>query len=224
MLSVTFSAFMVKEMLGSMIGTHVAEPGTAVAARVAALVVYYAIQLAVLVWLVRRRDGVVLDAVGLGRPGTSAAHKLGSIGLVVGLLVLTRLAATAYAYLTREIGIMPETGVVDLPGLFGTTMAGWALAVVMVVVIAPLAEEVVFRAALLEGLAARIGAWPAIIAQAVVFAALHRSVWLLFPTFVLGLALGYLAHTRRSLWPAIALHAGYNAITVGAAFALSQGL
>ena len=79
-------------------------------------------------------------------------------------------------------------------------------------------EEAVFRAALLEGLAARFGAMPAILIQAALFAALHRSWWLLFPTFVLGVALGWLAHERGTLWPPLLLHALYNAITVTAAF------
>ena len=79
-------------------------------------------------------------------------------------------------------------------------------------------EEAVFRGALLEGMTARWGVGVAVVAQAALFAAFHRSLWLLFPTFVLGLALGWLAHNRESLWPPIALHALYNAITVAAAF------
>jgi membrane protease YdiL (CAAX protease family) len=38
---------------------------------------------------------------------------------------------------------------------------------------------------------------------------------------VLGAALGWLAHERGGIKPAIAVHAAYNAITVAAAFALS---
>jgi membrane protease YdiL (CAAX protease family) len=112
---------------------------------------------------------------------------------------------------------MPEASV-SLPGLFGSDAVGLLLAIVMVVVVGPLVEEAVFRGALLEGLAARFGVWPAIFVQAALFAAFHRSLWLLFPTFVLGVALGWLAHERESLWPPIAMHALYNAITVAAAF------
>jgi membrane protease YdiL (CAAX protease family) len=71
---------------------------------------------------------------------------------------------------------------------------------------------------LLQGLTARFGTWPAILVQAGVFAVLHRSLWLLFPTFVLGVTLGLLARNRASLWPPVAMHALYNAITVAAAF------
>lgn len=217
MLSVTFSAFVVKEALAAS-SAVVSLPGQlAIIAQVGVLALYYAIQVAVLVWLVRRRDGEPAAALGLRPTGAPVSHALTSAGLVVAGLVGTRLIASAYVWLTREAGLMPET-TVSLPGLFGSDAVGLLLAIVMVVVVGPLVEEAVFRGALLEGLAARFGVWPAILVQAALFAAFHRSLWLLFPTFVLGVALGWLAHERDSLWPPIALHALYNAITVAAVF------
>ncbi len=111
---------------------------------------------------------------------------------------------------------MPQAGADTITRVFGTSAGGLVLAAVMLVVVGPFVEECVFRGALLRGLEARIGAWPAIVVQAVLFAAFHRSWWLLLPMTVLGIALGWLAHERRSLWPAIALHAAYNSLTVGA--------
>lgn len=217
MLSVTFSAFVVKETISASEAMAAVPPDLATPARIGVLALYYAVQVAVLVWLVRRRGGDTIAALGLRRHGGGVLRGFASAGLVVGGLVATRLLASAYAYLTRVWGLMPAEGA-NLPELFGADAAGFILAVVMVVLVGPVVEEAVFRAALLEGLAARFGAWPAIAAQAALFAALHRSLWLLFPTFVLGVALGYLAHERESLWPPIALHALYNAMTVAAAF------
>ncbi|MRR12054.1 CPBP family intramembrane metalloprotease [bacterium] len=105
--------------------------------------------------------------------------------------------------------------------MFGSNTSGFLLAVLMVVVIGPVVEEAVFRGALLEGMTARWGMGVAIVAQALLFAAFHRSLWLLVPTFMLGLVLGWLAHERESLWPPIVLHSLYNAITVAAAFLVS---
>ena len=217
MLSVTFSAFVVKEALA--VSSAIASlPGQlAILAQVGVLALYCALQVAVLVWLVRRRDGDPASALGLRPAGAPIASTLTSAGLVLAGLVGTRLIASAYVWLTREAGLMPEASV-SLPGLFGSDAVGLLLAIVMVVVVGPLVEEAVFRGALLEGLAARFGVWPAIFVQAALFAAFHRSLWLLFPTFVLGVALGWLAHERESLWPPIAMHALYNAITVAAAF------
>lgn len=217
MLSVTFSAFVVKEVVTTSEAVRALPAGLVTPARVGVLVLYYAVQVAVLVWLVRRRGGEPAAALGLSRPPAGPLRIATSVGLVLAGLVVTRLLASAYAYLTRVWGLMPAEGL-DLPSLFGADAAGVVLAVAMVVVVGPVVEEVVFRGALLEGLMARLGPWPAIVAQAGLFAAFHRSLWLLFPTFVLGVALGWLAHERESLWPPIALHALYNAITVAAAF------
>jgi hypothetical protein len=217
MLSVTFSAFTAKETLAQWSGLDTLAPGLETAARVGMLGLYYVIQVGVLVWLVRRRGGEPAAALGLRPVDRTVRHGLASAGLVVAGLVATRLIASVYAYVTRELGMMPSS-MTDLPTLFGSDTTGFVLAVLMVVLVGPVVEEAVFRAALLEGLAARWGAWPAIVVQALLFAAFHRSVWLLFPTFVLGVVLGWLAHERESLWPPIIMHGLYNAITVAAAF------
>lgn len=217
MLSVTFSAFVAKETLVAWPALQAMAPGAQTPVRVGLLGLYYVIQIAVLVWLVRRRGGDPLAAVGLRGGNVLSLHALTSAGLVVAGLVLTRVIASLYAYGTRELGLMPSA-TTDLPTLFGSDTAGFVLAVLMVVLVGPIVEEAVFRAALLEGLAAKLGAWPAIVAQALLFAAFHRSVWLLFPTFVLGIGLGWLAHERESLWRPIIMHGLYNAITVAAAF------
>lgn len=216
-LSVTFSAFMVKEVLSASRAIAEVPAESATAARVGVLALYYAVQIAVVVWLVRRRGGDTLSALGLAREHGRPSRRIASAALVLGGLAGTRLFASLYAFATREAGLMPSGGV-DLPALFGDDAAGVMLAVLMVVLIGPVVEEAVFRGALLEGLAARFGAWPAIVVQAVLFAAFHRSWWLFLPMVVLGIALGWLAHERQSLWPPIALHALYNAITVAAAF------
>ncbi len=217
MLSVTFSVFIVKELIMASAALDGLPAGSAVAARAGVLGLYYGVQVAVLAWLVKRRGGAPRAAVGLEPPGEGIAGIARSAVLVLAGLVLTRSVASVYAYATGALGLMPDA-TVDLPGLFGADAMGLVLAIGMLVVVGPLVEEVVFRAALLEGLAARFGTWPGVIAQAALFAAFHRSVWLLFPTFVLGIVLGWLVSRRGSLVPAIALHALYNTITVASAF------
>jgi membrane protease YdiL (CAAX protease family)/ferredoxin len=222
MLSVTFSAFTVKETL-SLSGVLPPMPQAFdIPVRVGLLTMYYLVQVAVLVWLVRRRGGHLLAALGLTSTDRGVRGAFTSSALVVLALVATRLVASAYAYLTQAWGLLPSSST-DLPRLFGGNAAGFVLAVVMVVVVGPVVEEMVFRGALLEGLTAKWGPAVGIGVQALLFAAFHRSLWMLFPTFVLGLALGWLAHYRESLRPAIALHALYNGITVAAAF-LTLGL
>lgn len=217
MLSVTFAAFALKEALASSSALQAIPSTLGIPASVGLLAIYYALQIAVLVWLVRRRGGDLLAALRLRRKHGTLRHAFTSAALVVGGLLAVRFASTVYAYATRAVGKLPATST-DLPTLFGSDAMGFMLAVMMVVIIGPVVEEAVFRAALLEGLAARFGTWPGILVQAAIFAALHRSLWLLLPMFALGVVLGWLAHERESLWPPIALHSLYNAITVAAAF------
>lgn len=224
MLSVTFAAFMVKELFLASDVVRALPSEVVVGARAFALAVYYAVQVGLLRYLVRRRDGSFGDALGLTRQHESVGDIATSVGLVAGGLVVTRVIATLYSMITRSLDLMPSAGADTITHVFGTSVGGLALAAVMLVLVGPFVEECVFRGALMRGLEARIGAWPAIITQAVLFAAFHRSWWLLFPMTVLGVALGWLAHERKSLWPAIALHAAYNSLTVGAVVWLSRGV
>jgi hypothetical protein len=196
-------------------------PGdTLVLARTGLVAAYYAVQIVVLARLIARRGGAFADALGLRWSRDGLASAAASAGLVAGGLVITRVLATLYGLMTRALGTTPDISAVTRT--FGTTPEGLALAALMLVVVGPFVEECVFRGALLRGLEARIGAWPAIITQALLFAAFHRSWWLVVPITILGLALGWLAHERRSLWPAIALHASYNALTFAAVVWISR--
>ncbi len=220
MLSVTFSVFMVKEAVSASAWMAELDAQVQLLLRVLVLALYYAVQVGVIVWLVRRRDGDPARALGIRHEMRPLGAMLRSAGLVAAGVVVTRLLASVYALITRELGLLPQSSA-DLLELFGRNAVGFGLAVLMVVLVGPTVEELVFRGALQEGLAARFGARIAIVVQAALFAAFHRSWWLLFPTFILGLVLGWLAEDRDSLWPPIALHALYNAITVVAAFMVS---
>lgn len=215
-LSVTFSAFMAKEALTASATLRAMPTEVLVPVRILVLAAYYVLQLALLRWLVYRRDGSFTEAFGLRGIDTTFAEKLRSAWLVLVGLLGTRAIATGYGLVTRELGLTPQVGTDTVTRVFGTAPGGLVLAVLMLVFVGPFVEELVFRGALLRGLEARLGAWPAIIIQAVLFAAFHRSWWLLLPMTVLGIALGWLAHERRGLWPAIALHALYNALSVAA--------
>jgi membrane protease YdiL (CAAX protease family) len=87
-----------------------------------------------------------------------------------------------------------------------------------VVLVGPFVEELLFRGVLLTALDERFGGLVAVLLSAPIFAALHGSVWSFVPLLFLGVALGSLTLSRRSLWPAVVLHAAYNGVFVAAAF------
>lgn len=92
--------------------------------------------------------------------------------------------------------------------------AGILILALVVVVAAPLAEEVFFRGMLLRTLLRRLGAWPAMIVSALLFGLSHLQP-LQFPALAaFGLVLAVLVRRSGRLGPAIWAHVGFNATTV----------
>ncbi len=178
---------------------------------------YYAAQLGVLTFLAHRRDLKLADAVGLRAPSRGWGHGVTTAGLVVALVIATRLASAAWGAFARVIGWVPVS-TEDLTALFGLGGVGLLLTVLMVVILGPFAEEVVFRGVVMRAMRTRLGIWPSIVGSSAVFALFHGNAWVFVPTFVLGVACGWLVTERDSLWPAVALHASYNLLVVAAAY------
>ena len=88
----------------------------------------------------------------------------------------------------------------------------WAL--VTVVVLAPVLEELLCRGILLESLQARYGVITALWASSLFFAVMHLHVTLAVNALVLGLILGFIYLRTDSLYATILLHGFNNAIAM----------
>jgi len=219
LLAVLFVVFMLKDAVLTSEWASAMRPATLVWLRVAALGVFYAIQIAALILLARFRGVELLGAMRMGRIGTSWNSKAISAACVVGLLLLTRTGAWVYGVTAQGLGWDPPVRWnLSLTDIFGPDSVGLALAIVMVVLVGPVIEEMIFRGVLLPAFDARMGRWIALGISSALFAGYHFNAWLLIPTFVLGFATGWLALQRESLWPAIALHSLYNVVPVAMAF------
>lgn len=184
-------------------------------ARVAVLIAFYGAQLGALAFLARRRCAGLMQAFGLSRVHASWSSWASSAGWVLLLLIATRIAVPVWGVVAEAIGIgLPPALDGGLTEVFGPGPAGLGLSVALVVLIAPVVEEMLFRGVLLSALGARLGPGLALVGQALLFGAYHFSLWTFVPTFLLGLACGYLAQRRASLWPAVALHALFNAVPI----------
>ena len=86
--------------------------------------------------------------------------------------------------------------------------------IVAIVIIAPLAEEVLFRGALFGGLRARYGAIAAVWITAILFGVSHGSVSSAIYATLAGLLFGVLRLRTDSVVPGIVLHASINAVPV----------
>ncbi|HSF84696.1 MAG TPA: type II CAAX endopeptidase family protein [Acidimicrobiia bacterium] len=84
----------------------------------------------------------------------------------------------------------------------------------LVVIVAPLVEELIFRGMLLSRLRRSMGKWGAVTMSAAVFAAIHlidpNAVFAVPGLFLIGLALGWAALRYGNLSVPIFLHAGVN--------------
>ena len=78
----------------------------------------------------------------------------------------------------------------------------------------PEREELLFRGALLSGMRRDLPAHNVIAWQALLFGAVHASIYRFLPTACVGAALAALTLRTRRLWPAVILHTTYNAILV----------
>jgi uncharacterized protein len=91
------------------------------------------------------------------------------------------------------------------------------------VIVAPVAEELFFRGLLFQALAKHLGKWRAVILSAVAFAAAHvvaEASWaggilVFLMVFPLGVFLAWLFERRGTLATPVAVHAAFNAATVG---------
>lgn len=92
--------------------------------------------------------------------------------------------------------------------------AGLIALAALVVIGAPLVEEIFFRGVLMGALR-RLGTAVAVLVSSVAFAFVHFGQLLAMPAFVvLGVVLGLLTLGRKRLGPAIVTHATFNAITM----------
>ena len=223
-IAVAFAALFAKDaVLGARVVTSLSDQGR-ILVRVAVLGFFYAVQFVMLGYLAHRRGATLPGSLGLSRVRATFGSWMKAVGWVALLLVTTRLAAWVWGIASRAVGfdppMVPQGGFAQV---FGAGWAGLALSIALVVIIAPIAEEMVFRGIILGALGARWGARVGLLGSAMIFALYHLTPWQIVPIFVLGLACGWLTQHRGSLWPAITLHVLYNAVPVALAFVGTAG-
>jgi len=91
---------------------------------------------------------------------------------------------------------------------------GLAAALALTVLVAPLTEEVIFRAALYLPLRDRLGVVPAALLVSVLFAAVHGYAWGAAQLTVLSVALVALFEATGTLWAAVTAHGLYNSLNL----------
>ncbi len=81
-------------------------------------------------------------------------------------------------------------------------------------IIAPIAEEIIFRGFIQNKLLSSFPVWLAIVIQAVFFGLIHGNLVQMSYAFVIGLIFGLLVYKSNSIYPAIILHVLNNSIAI----------
>jgi len=85
------------------------------------------------------------------------------------------------------------------------------VSVITTAVLAPIAEELIFRELMMKKLGKLFPFWFANIIQALVFGIYHMNIVQGIYAFVLGLLFGYVAYRMKSVWASVMLHGIVNA-------------
>ncbi len=122
------------------------------------------------------------------------------------------LAPALYVLVTLMMALLPEGVLEDYNQAASILDEVGVMAFLCVVVVAPLAEEVVFRGLIMTRLTEVLSPWPAVILSATVFGLCHGElVWFCY-AFALGLVFGLLDMRARSILPSILAHIAFNLI------------
>jgi membrane protease YdiL (CAAX protease family) len=184
---------------------------------------------------------VVTAALFVVAPGALQGLRLlpehgGARSVLLGLLLAVPAwlgATTLGLILTRLlelIGRQPEPGIVDA----AVARIDPTVLVLALVLVAPVAEELFFRGVVLNAWMREYGTRTGLVGSAAVFAMIHAnlesiesliaSVVTVVPILGLGIALALIYRGTRSLAASMAMHAGFNAISVSIALLVRAGV
>jgi hypothetical protein len=148
------------------------------------------------------------DEIGLKRLPSWTDILITPAGLIVYLILSSILMLLAAHFLTWiDINQAQDTGFNHLSHSYE-----YILAFITLVIIAPVAEEVLFRGYLYGKLKKIVPFWAAILITSAIFGAIHGAWDLAIDTFALSVILCLLRESTDSLWAPILLHMTKNGI------------
>ena len=136
---------------------------------------------------------------------------------VMGTILIYLGASQAISVVTMiEMYIAPEMVTETSIGLSSMFTSSSMIVAIVVVGIAPaICEEAVFRGVLFNSIWNQThGKWIPILVTAAVFGLFHGSIIRFFPTFLLGIVLGYLVYETNNMFYNVMFHAINNIIPV----------
>lgn len=173
-----------------------------------------------LVALAARRAGSQLSpAVALGR----APHGWSWLAWTAAAVVAARFVGVWVVAMLHFSGVRLPEPILNPLRSFGENPVGLASAIIILLIIAPLTEEIVFRGVVLPAFADRWGVVAGVLVSALSFSAVHLQPLVMLVVFPAGIAFAVVAIRYRSLWPSVVAHSLFNAISLAALFGLFGG-
>ena len=163
----------------------------------------------------------VAIASGWSRGGLKAAWQ--RLGLrrfassALGWMLLVLFVYYLFAGLFSSLVVQPEQD--DISGDLGVgddNILVAVIAVLLIVVLAPISEELFFRGFVFSGLRSRLTLWPAALIAGLIFGLPHAptGITTVLPLAALGVALCWLYDRTGSLWPPMIAHFINNALAL----------
>ena len=139
-------------------------------------------------------------------------------GVAAGVIARTPATVILILVLLVEHGTLSSNSGRQITGITPEGTAGWVVYALLLVVGAPVIEELFFRGLIQGAFTRRVGPVPAIFVTAVIFSFAHvlnegvLAPLILFPA---AIVLGYLRHRYGRLSPGMIAHSTFNAIALG---------
>ena len=133
-----------------------------------------------------------------------------AVGIWLMALTILMFWIAALNWLKLDFLLPPDTAqqVMDKAG--GNLIA----TLILVGIVGPIAEEIFFRGFVLTGLMKRFGVTRSLLLSSLLFGIFHFDPGAIVPTFILGLALGWVYLKTGALWPAIFAHGLHNSLAI----------
>ncbi len=177
------------------------------------------VMVAVVYLIAVRWRGVSWSALGIRAPPRQ--WWIRAIALAVLALFLVAGVNVLVALVVGELPLNPQIKMIAPAGF---SWFGLVSVLFMAGVVAPLAEELVFRGVLYRWMRIHWGLPTGVIVSALCFGALHGIPWLIPALTAVGVLLALIYERSGSLWPAVLTHGAFNAInTVLIYMALARG-
>lgn len=168
-------------------------------------------------FLVVKKYKLKPEALGFGNIGVINTLKWIAKGFGLVIVFNIFFNSVILRYVNEVPGFLTQESHIPL---FGEATPDIILAIIVLIIVAPIVEETLFRGFILQSFLSKFGPKTASTVSAVIFALMHFEFQSMGKIFVLGLILNWLFMRTKSVWPCIGFHVLNNAVALLAEFLL----